>query len=101
MPHRSMLSHSSGRWQVPLPRASTVTIIIAIIVQTAGVSWWASALTLRVDNFEKQSASFGRQTERVIRLEERIAIIQQGVSENRNLLMKLSNELAERAGKKE
>lgn len=58
-----------------------VALIAVVLAQTFAIAWWGSAMTTRVELLERQATISAAQGERIVRLEEKISGIQQGISE--------------------
>ena len=65
-----------------------LALLIAILVQSLAVVWGAAVLTTRVDNLEKKVEASAPQGERIVRLEEKIGAVQQGIAELKALLQR-------------
>ena len=55
--------------------------IVAIVVQTVAVVWFAAGLYNRVATLEEKAVSYAPQSERIIRLETKMENIQEGIGE--------------------
>lgn len=69
-----------------LDKRVPVAIIVAIVVQTAGMVWWASSLSERVNTLERQAQSSAPQVERIVRLETQLEAIREGIAELKVIL---------------
>lgn len=76
-PHRE-------QWHVD--KKIPVAIILMLIAQTFGAGWFASAMSTRVDQLERQAAAQPAQSERIVRLEEKIGAIQSGIAEIKSMI---------------
>lgn len=74
------LKHWTIDKRVPL------ALILTISIQTCGIVWWASGLTTRVEQLERQASAVAPQADRLTRVEVRIDNIADGVSEIKALL---------------
>ena len=68
-----------------LDRRIPIALIIALIIQTAGAVWWASALAQRVSALEEKQNTAAMvapvQSDRLTRVETRVETIQRDVTE--------------------
>lgn len=64
-----------------LDRRVPIALIMTIVIQTAGMVWWASNLSTRVEQLERQHAAIQPQAERIIRLETQLEAIRDGIAE--------------------
>jgi len=71
-------------WQVD--RRIPLALILTIIAQTGGIVWWASGLTYRVEQLERQAADAMPQADRLTRVEVRLDNVVDGISEIKALL---------------
>jgi hypothetical protein len=74
------LKHWTIDKRVPL------ALILTISIQTCGIVWWASGLTTRVEQLEKQAAAMAPQDTRLTRVEVRLDNVVDGISEIKALL---------------
>ena len=79
--------HWSLDRKVPLPLI--VTLAVLLIGQTAVAFWWGSNQATRLEIVERQQRDSAPQAERIIRLEEKVGVVQQGVNEIKNDLKTL------------
>lgn len=77
---------SDRDWKVE--KSIPIALIITIAVQTVGVAWWASNLTSRVEQLERQMSGAAWQAERIIRLDERLNTVQTGITELKLLVQR-------------
>lgn len=63
-----------------------LALIIAVLTQTFGIAWWGSAMSTRVEQLERRAESTASQSERIVRLEEKVGGIQQGIAEIKAIL---------------
>lgn len=66
--------------KVPLP------MLFAIAGQTIAFAWWAATTTARLDEVERKLVANAPQGERVIRLEEKVGVVQKTVDEIKAIL---------------
>src|SRR5437588_674317 len=80
----------SESWLVKNARPMTVFWCLAVMTwivgQTFVAAWGASNLWARVDELERQARSAAPQAERIIRLEEKIGVVQEGIAEIKTLI---------------
>lgn len=74
------LSHWAIDRRIPL------ALILTISVQTCGIVWWASGLSSRVEQLERQAAAVAPQADRLTRVEVRIDNVVDGIAEIKALL---------------
>lgn len=74
------LKHWTIDKRVPL------ALILTISIQTCGIVWWASGLTTRVEQLERQAADAKPQADRLTRVEVRLDNVVDGISEIKALL---------------
>lgn len=55
------------RWSID--KHIPVALILSIVIQTAGIIWWASSITARVDALERSLADSRNLPERIARVE--------------------------------
>jgi len=79
------------RWHLDrkVPLALILTFSLTIGVQTCTIVWWASGLTSRVEQLEKQAAASAPQGDRLTRVEVRLDNVVDGISEIKALLRPL------------
>jgi hypothetical protein len=83
--------HGSGddsRWH--LDKRVPIALIFTIIVQTAGLVWWASSLTERVNTLERRADASAPQADRITRLEVNIEVVKDGIAEIKRLIRRES-----------
>ena len=74
------LKHWTIDKRVPL------ALILTISIQTCGIVWWASGLTTRVEQLERQAQATAPQADRLTRVEVRLDNVVDGISEIKALL---------------
>lgn len=79
-----MSTQPESSWHIE--KGVPLALIVTIAVQTASMIWWAAGINGRVDNLEKQVAAASWQSERIIRIDERLNSVQSNVSDIKNLL---------------
>lgn len=75
---------SGKEWH--LDKRVNISIIFAVLMQTALALWWASAISTRVDQLERTSALAADQSTRIVRLETKMDGIFQSLAEIKALL---------------
>ena len=55
-----------------LDRRVPLALIVALVLQTGGMAWWAATLENRVEHLEEQIATSSSLGERLTRVEERL-----------------------------
>lgn len=81
-----MTEKSPDDRQWHLDKRVPLALIITIVVQTIGVSWWAATTSIRLEMVERKMDAAAPQAERLIRLDEKVGVIQQSVNEIRTEL---------------
>lgn len=66
-------------WQVD--RHIPVALLLAMVIQTVGIVWWAATLTGRVAELEQKVATLQPASERLIRLETRFESVLEKLTE--------------------
>ena len=61
-------------------RAEIISLIIALLVQAAGLVWWGSQITSRVTSLEAKAVAAGHQAEDIARIDERTKAIDENVT---------------------
>lgn len=74
------------KWKID--RHIPLALILTIVIQTLVAVWAASNLWARVDNIERQMATFAPQSERLIRLEGKVESVKDSLAEIKELLRK-------------
>jgi Tfp pilus assembly protein PilN len=77
-------------WHVgrEVPVALILSLVVLFVGQTVGAAWWVATTSNRIEQLERQIVLIAPQTERIIRLEEKIGVVQQGINELKMLLGK-------------
>lgn len=77
-------------WHVgrEIPVALIITIVGAFVSQTVAAVWWVAITSTRLDHLERKMEFAAPQAERIIRLEEKIGVVQQGINDLKMLLGK-------------
>lgn len=71
-----------------LDKKVPIALILTIALQTVAVVWWASDLSARVTQLERQDVSRAPQAERLTRVEVKIEAVQEGITEIKRLIRK-------------
>lgn len=66
-----------------LDRKVPVALIVALAAQTVAMVWWAATLSIRVDQLEQKAVASAPQAERIIRLESKVDVIADKITEIR------------------
>lgn len=82
------LESGNRHWHVgrEVPVALIVTVTVLIVGQTAGAFWWGATLATRLEAVERDLRTAAPQAERIIRLEEKVGVVQQGINEIKAIL---------------
>jgi hypothetical protein len=67
-------------------RRVPLALIVTIAVQTAGIVWWASSVSERVNTLEKRAEQSAPQADRLTRVEVKIESVQEGIQEIKRLI---------------
>lgn len=67
-------------------RRVPLAMILAIVLQTAGLVWWASSLSERVNVLEKRADASAPQGDRLTRVEVKLEGVQSGIDEIKRLI---------------
>jgi hypothetical protein len=88
------MSDRKEAWHVgrEIPLALIFTIAFFFVGQTSSIIWWASQTSTRLDTVEHSVALIVPLNERTVRLEEKIAALQQGVAELKTLMLRQAPE---------
>lgn len=78
----AMLGDKNWRVDKHIPLA----LILAILVQTATLAWWASGVDHRLDALEHQTVNTNSQSERLVKLETKFDGLIDSVNEIKTLL---------------
>jgi len=74
-----------------LDKKVPIAMITAILIQTAGIIWFASGLFHRVESLERDMISRTPQADRLTRVEVKIETVQEGITEIKRLIQTRSN----------
>jgi hypothetical protein len=69
-----------------LDKRVPLALILTIVIQTAGLVWWASNLTERVNSLERTQEATAPQAGRLTRVEVRLESVQSGIDEIKRLI---------------
>lgn len=67
-------------------RRIPIALIATIAIQTGTIVWWAAGINARVEHLERQFVVTAPYGERIIRLEENVMSIREGISDIKGLL---------------
>jgi CHASE1-domain containing sensor protein len=81
-----MENEETKAWHVE--KGVPIAVILTIALQTVALVWWASSLTFRVEKLEQQVSAAAWQSERIIRLDERLVGLQTSIAELKTLVLK-------------
>jgi hypothetical protein len=84
-----MSEHEETHWTVD--KRVPLALIVTIIIQTAGLVWWASNLSERVNTLERRAEASAPQGDRLTRVEVKIESVQEGISEIKRLIRREAN----------
>lgn len=75
-------------WHVgrEIPIALIITIAVAFLGQTVAAVWWVALTSSRIEQLERKMEFAAPQAERIIRLEEKLGWVQQGIAEIKLLI---------------
>lgn len=71
-----------------LDKRVPLALILTIVIQTAGLVWWASSLSERVNSLEKSRDATAPQGDRLTRVEVKLENVQSGIDEIKRLIRK-------------
>lgn len=63
-----------------------VALMVTMGVQIVAFVWWAGAASNRLDQLERRMEASAPQGERIIRLEEKIGMVQQGIVDLKQMI---------------
>jgi tetrahydromethanopterin S-methyltransferase subunit G len=69
-----------------LDKKVPIALMATMGVQVIAFVWWAGAASNRLDQLERRVEAAAPQHERLIRLEEKVGIVQQGIAEIKQLI---------------
>lgn len=75
-----------------LERGIPIATLLAMVVQTGAVVWWASGIDNRVAALEKNNSSTAWQAEKIIRMDEKLNGVQSSISELKTVLQQPSRQ---------
>jgi hypothetical protein len=71
-----------------LDKKVPIALILAILMQTGGMVWWAASASERINALERRAEMTAPQGDRLTRVETRLEAVQDGISEIKFLLRK-------------
>lgn len=74
-----MSAHRDEGWQ--LEKKIPIGFLLGLLGQTFFLGWYASSTSTRIEQLERQAALSAPQSERIVRLEEKLGSVQQGITE--------------------
>lgn len=69
-----------------LDKKVPIALILAIVLQTGGLVYWAGGVSERLTTLERQAATAAQQPERLVRVEEQLQAVKEGVTEIKTIL---------------
>ena len=69
-----------------LDKRVPLALILTIAIQTAGLVWWASSLSERVNSLERTREATAPQADRLTRVEVKLEGVQSGIDEIKRLI---------------
>lgn len=69
-----------------LDKKVPIALMLTIFSQTILIAWWAATTSTRLDQLERKVELAQPQAERIIRLEEKLGVVQQGIQEIKALI---------------
>ena len=73
-----------NKWH--LDKKVPLALMFTIACQTSAIVWWAAGINARVEQLEKQLQLAAPHAERIIRLEEKVTTIRDGIEDIKKLL---------------
>ena len=79
---------NDAKWHVSrgIPVAFIVSMLLYAVAQAATASWFASAMSQRMDTVEKAQLLIPSQGERLTRVEEKLESVKSGISDIKTIL---------------
>ena len=78
------MDEDNSAWH--LDKRVPIAIIGAIIVQTIGIGFWIGSTSTRIDVIERSMVTLAPQSERIVRLETKLDMMKDSLTEIKNLL---------------
>lgn len=85
-PARSPEMEADARWH--LDKRIPITLLLAILAQTGAGMWWAATTSARIENLEKRADGVAPIADRMTRVEVKLEVVQDGVTEIKRILTK-------------
>jgi hypothetical protein len=79
-----MMLRDDEQWH--LDKRVPLALILTIVIQTAGLVWWASSLSERVNSLERRADASAPQGDRLTRVEVKLEGVQLGIDEIKRLI---------------
>lgn len=74
-----------------MDRRLPIALLLAIGVQSGTAVWWAASISSRVESLEKRVADQSGQSERLVRVEEKVTTLHDSLQEKANQLRESIN----------
>lgn len=71
-----------------VPLAMILSMAVLFVGQTVAAAFWVATTSSRIEQLERRMEMAAPQTERIIRLEEKIGVVQQGINDLKLLIRK-------------
>lgn len=71
-----------------LDKKVPIAMILAILMQTAGIVWWGATASERLNALERRADAVAPQAERLARVETKLEAVQDGILEIKSILRK-------------
>lgn len=82
----AVVDTSDSQWH--LDKKVPIALILAIIMQTSGMVWWAASAAERLNALERKAEAVAPQAERLARVETKLEAVQDGIAEIKSILRK-------------
>lgn len=82
----SVVDTSDSQWH--MDKKVPIALILAIIMQTGGMVWWAASASERLNALERKAEAVAPQAERLARVETKLEAVQDGIAEIKSILRK-------------
>lgn len=81
---RNLEMEADARWH--LDKRVPIALLLAILAQTGTGFWWAATTSERINNLEKMANSAAPQGDRLTRVEVKLEVVQEGITEIKRLI---------------